>query len=551
MLLIEAQNIKKSYGDRLILNIENLKVYSEDRIGIVGLNGAGKSTLMNILCKRIQPDEGAVKIYTDYSYISQLEDADQKEINKKIASKFCVSNTWQNSMSGGEKTRYKLAESLSKNKKIIFADEPTSNLDMAGCEDLEKKFQEYYGALIIISHDREFLNTLCTKILEIENGAIKIFSGNYDKYKAQKQNLSERAQFEYEQFEKEKKKLNEAIEETKQKVKTMKKAPSRMGNSEARLHKMGNQKAKANLDKAVKNMRARLEKLEVKEKPVDIEKVKIDMLSTDQIYSKILLSGENINKAFNSKIIFNNAEFQIYNGRKAALLGPNGSGKSTLIKMILSRAEGIKTASTVKIGYFSQTMDILNDNFSIIENVMESSIYDETFARILLSRLLFKNEDIYKKINVLSGGERVKVSFAKIFLQDINLLILDEPTNYLDLYSLEAVEAALKDFDKTVLFVSHDRRFVSSVADSIIAIENHKLVSFSGSYSEYMERKKKKAADTKNDTKDTASKILLLQNRLTEVISRLSMPSRDDNVPELDKEYYKLLGEIKSLKETI
>ena len=547
MLLLEAKNIKKYFGDRLILDIEGLNIYSEDRIGIVGVNGAGKTTLINVLSKKLEPDEGWVKLYGNYSYISQLDAPDGQTLSNEMASKFGVPRTWSMYMSGGEKTRFKLAIALEEKSALIFADEPTSNVDMEGIELMEKRFEEYNGALLIISHDRDFLDRLCNKILEIEHGKIKIYNGNYSDYAAQKKQEVERAQFEYEAYIKEKKRLQEVILETKQKVKSIKKAPRRMGNSEARLHrKMGNQKAKANLERAIKNIEKKIEHLEVKEKPKEQESIKLDLQDANKIYSKILIEGRNIYKAFGDKMIFENAEFSIYNSSKIALIGPNGCGKTTLIKMIMNKEAPVKVAQGAKIGYFSQDMSILKDDLSIIENIMESSIYPENFVRTLLARLLFKREDVYKKVNVLSGGERVKVSFAKILLQDINLLILDEPTNYMDINSLEVVENALKDYDRTLLFVSHDRRFVESVANHIMTIENYKIKTFKGTYKEYLASKD--TAKRSNEKEEIQKQILILQNRLSEVIGKLSMPSPKDDVEALDREYYEILGQIKELK---
>ncbi|NLM13119.1 MAG: ABC-F type ribosomal protection protein [Epulopiscium sp.] len=549
MLLLEAKNIKKYFGDRLILDIEGLNIYSEDRIGIVGVNGAGKTTLINLLSKKLEPDEGWVKLYGNYAYISQLEEPDFKTISDEMASKFGVPTIWNTYMSGGEKTRFKLALALETQSALIFADEPTSNVDMEGIELMEKRFDEYNGALLLISHDRDFLDKLCNKILEIEHGKIKIYNGNYSDYVFQKKQEVERAQFEYEEYVKEKKRLQEVIIETKQKVKSIRKTPKRMGNSEARLHKMGNQKAKANLDRAIKNIEKRIEHLEVKEKPKEQEVIKFDLSDNAKLHSKIIIEGKNINKVFGEKIIFQDAEFTIYNPAKVALVGSNGCGKTTLIKMIMNREEPIKIAQGAQIGYFSQDMSILNEGLSIIDNVMETSIYPEHFARTLLARLLFKRDDVYKKINVLSGGERVKVSFAKILLQDINLLILDEPTNYMDIHSLEVVENALKEYDRSLLFVSHDRRFVESVANCIMTIENHKINMFQGTYKEYLSRK---TQSKENNKKEAVQKqILILQNRLSEIIGRLSMPSKDDNLEELDREYYEILGQLNELKNNL
>ena len=545
MLLIEGRNIKKYYGDRLILHIENLKIYSEDRMGLVGLNGAGKTTLINILCGDTQPDEGLVRRYGSYSVVDQLVLNEYEDIDKKAANKFGILHTWDNHLSGGEKTRFKMAKCFNKDNDIIFADEPTSNLDVEGIKLLDNKFKEYKGAIVVISHDREFLDKLCNKILEIEDGKLKEYNGNYTAFKLQKDLEVERNLFEFQQYGKDKKKLEDAMDDTKQKAKTMKKTPTRMGNSEARLHKMGDQKAKGNLDKSVKSMKARIDHLEVVEKPKKIQNIKLDALGNGELYSKIVISGRNIRKSFGDKIIFNNAEFDIYNNSRTAIIGPNGSGKSTFIKMIVEGDYSIKTAKGAKIGYFSQDMNILKAELSILESVMENSIYDETFARILLSRLLFKKEDVYKKVSVLSGGERVKASFVKVFLSDINLLILDEPTNYLDVYSLEVVEAALRDYEKTLLFVSHDRRFISTVANSILSIENHKLITTRSSYEEYMDKR-----DNKTDVraKDLENQIFLLENRMSELINKISMPSKKDDLRELDKEYYEVLKKLQETK---
>lgn len=545
MLLMECSNIKKYLGDRLLLDVDNLKVYSEDRIGIVGVNGVGKTTLVNVLSGRIEPDEGWVKLYGRYSYISQLGDPENKRISSEMASKFSVANTWNENMSGGEKTRFKLADGLACNSLLIFADEPTSNVDIEGIELMEKKFGEYKGALVLISHDRSFLDKLCNKILEIEGGRIKVYSGNYSDYAAEKARERERTEFEYEEYIKEKKRLQEVTIDTKEKVKNIRRAPKRMGNSEARLHKMGGQKAKANLERAVKNIEKRIEHLEVKEKPKKQQNIKLDISDSNRLHSKIIIEGSNINRVFGDKIIFNNAEFSMYNESKIALIGSNGCGKSTLIKMIMNNDQSIKIAQGAKIGYFAQDMSILEEDLTIIENITESSIYNETFIRLLLARLLIKGEDIYKKVSALSGGERVKVSFAKILTQDINLLILDEPTNYMDINSLEVVEKVLKEYDRTLLFVSHDRKFVDSVADTIMTIEDSKIKVFKGNYKEYVAGSN---TEINTDKEEIEKQIFVLQNRLSEVLGRLSVPSKKDNVPALDQEYYSILAELKKLK---
>ena len=547
MLLVECNKIKKYYGNRLILDIKNLRIYSQDRIGIVGLNGVGKTTLINILSHRLEPDEGIVKLYEKAEYITQLiKSPDCKNISSEMASKFGINTTWDEQMSGGEKTRFKLASVLDNESLILFADEPTSNLDIEGIEIIEDKFYKYKGSLIIISHDRSFLDKLCNKILEIENGKIKIYKGNYSEYKRQKIQERNREKLEYEKYIHEKTRLEGVINESKHKGKSIKSSPKRMGNSEARLHKMGGQKAKASLERKVKNLEKRIEHLEVKEKPKEETKINIDILDTNKLYSKIIIEGKKINKRFGDKIIFKNAEFNIYNGAKVALIGTNGCGKSTLINMIINSDTPIKIAQGAKIGYFSQNMSILKSNLSIIDNVMESSIYPENFARLLLARLSFKGESIYKKVSILSGGELVKVSFVKIFLQDINLLILDEPTNYLDINSLEAIEDSLKEYDKTLMIVSHDRKFINAIANQIMVIEDSKIKMFMGTYNEYLNKKDKGL----NNRDEIQKQIIILENRLSEVIGKLSIKLKKEDLEILDKEYYEIVGKLKNLKDT-
>lgn len=545
-MLIECENIKKYYGDRLVLDIKNLKIYSEDRVGLVGINGEGKTTLINILLGKDNQYEGSVKRYGDFSIIEQLDKEGYGSINSEAAKAFGASTTWNDYLSGGEKTRFKLAKCFCEHSDMIIADEPTSNLDIEGIEFLEKKFKEYKSAFIIVSHDREFLDRLCNKIFDLNKGKIREYKGNYNDYKFQKKQELKRAAFEYEQYDKGKKRIKDAIENTKIREDSIKKTPSRMGNSEARLHrKMGGQKAKASLNRTIKNMEARLAHMEVKEKPRDTEKIKIDIPDKNKLYNNVVICGDKINKSFRNKTIFENAEFIIYNNSKNALIGPNGCGKSTLIKMIIQGDTSIEKSKGLKIGYYSQELDIVKDNLSILENVMLDSVYDETYIRIVLGRLLFKDREVYKKVEVLSGGERVKVCFAKLILSDINLLILDEPSNYLDLDSMEVVEEVLKNYGGTVLFVSHDRRFISSIANNIIYIEDNKILTSKGTYEEYIEKKSNCLTDSEEEIKE---QLFVLENRLSEIIGKLSAPSKIDDTKQLDIEYYKIIKQIRDLK---
>ncbi|NLN49871.1 MAG: ABC-F type ribosomal protection protein [Clostridiales bacterium] len=541
MLLIECNNIKKSFGERQIIEIEQLKLYSEDRIGVIGRNGAGKTTLLNILRKKLDPDEGWVRIYGKAKYISQLDPPVYNNICPELASEFNIRTTYDENFSGGEKTRFKLAGAFEYNSEIFFADEPTSNLDIDGIKLVEDKLSSYSGALVLVSHDRILLDRLCNKILEIEEGRIKIYKGNYSDYKEQKSKENMRIKSEYEDYTKERKRLEEVIKKTKQKVKGINKPPKRMGNSEARLHKMGGQKAKAGFERTIKNIEKRIEHLEIKESLKEQPEIRLNIMGSDKLYNKIIIKGNDINRTLGNKAIFKNADFKIPNGSKTALIGPNGCGKTTLIKMIIGKSEFISIAKDARIGYFSQDLSILKEHLTVIENVMENSIYNENYARLLLARLLIRGKNIYKKTSVLSSGEKVKVSFAKMLMEDINLLILDEPTNYMDINALEIFEETLSEYDGTLLFSSHDRKFIKAIADNILLIDDLKIVNFKGTYSEYLYSINKESDDLKS------KQVLVLKNRLTEVVGRLSMPSKADDIVELDKEYHFIVNELRKL----
>ncbi len=543
MLLLELTDIKKYYGDRLILKIDGLKLYEGSRIGIVGANGAGKTTLLDMIAGKTMPDEGAAKSYGSMAYITQLGAAEGMA-DRQLLKTFNVADLMDEHMSGGEKTRLKIAQCLSSPGSIILADEPTCNLDIKGIRLLEEALKSHKGLLLLVSHDRELLDGLCDTIMEIDNAAVRLYSGNYSRYKEQKAAELARKRFEYEQYQSEKKRLEEAIEDKKHQVTVMKKAPSRMGNSEARLHKMGNQKAKANLDRAQKGLESRLRQLKAKEKPEERQRAAIDLQENEEAAGKVLISGQGLRKCFGSRVIFQDAAFEVPRGSKTALLGDNGSGKTTLLRMITDHEAGITVARSARIGYFSQTMDILDTGSSILENVLADSKCSRAFARTVLARLLFRRDQVDKKVGCLSGGERVRVCLAKILLQDINLIVLDEPTNYLDVEAVEAVEKAIRDYHGTVLLVSHDRRFVRQTADRILVIENQRIITYNGCYDDYEAWKSNAALGRQKDKKEAR---MLLENRLTLVLSRLSAPGKGDDAALLDLEYKKLLSELRTL----
>lgn len=547
MIKLNIKNMKKYYGSRLLLNIEDLKVYEGEKIGIVGVNGVGKTSLLEIISGNLEYDGGELNIDTSkgLDYISQLGRPKETSIDGKYASVFHVDKLWNENMSGGEKTRFKLAEGFQREKGILLVDEPTSNLDIDGIKLIIENFKAYKGTLLVVSHDRTFLDEVCDKILEIEDGNVSLYSGNYSRYLDLKKEQIDRKAFEYQAYVKEKDRLLNLKRNVDEKSSRVKSTPGRMGNSEARLHKMGGQKNKKKLDNFSKSIDSRLERLEKKDKPKEEELIKVEILDSSKPHGKILISGERINKAYSNNIIFKNASFNIYNGKKVALIGPNGSGKTTLINMILKK-DGISVSKNVKIGYFSQSMDILDDSKTILENVMDKSIHDENFARLILARLLIRGDKVYNNLSVLSGGERVKLSFAKMILEDINFLILDEPTNYLDISSLDVIEEILKNYNGSILFVSHDLRFIENIGQELLIVEDKKIKSFNGKYSEYIKSRSSKIPVGKIDS--FKEDRMILEMEISSLISRISMEEDLNEIEKLDEIYKEKLEILQTLK---
>jgi len=522
-----------------LFKIDRLTLAKGEKIGVIGPNGAGKSTLLGIIAGNVQPDEGHVSRYCDFSNITQLDSLEdiRRMVNPVIARQFATERNYTDFMSGGERTRYKIAAALSEESSLLLADEPSANLDIKGTALLQSKLQQFAGALVVVSHDRELLDAVCTGIWELEGGEVKVYRGNYTSYCRQKETEQKRREHEYESYIQEKKQLEGAIVDRKSRSASTRKTPKRMGNSEARLHKMGDQKAKANLNKAVKSLESRLAKLEIKEKPKESLAVAFDFASTGGLYSKVVVRGEKISKKFGNRVIFEAAEFSLLNGQKVALLGDNGCGKTTLLNMIDKREASIYVSAKARIGYFRQGMADLELNKSVLDNIMATSVYEEGIIRNLLAELLFRREDVFKQAYMLSGGERTRVGLAKFIASEANVLFLDEPTNYLDLSSVEALEKVLSACKGTMLFVSHDRQFIDKVATHLMIFESGKLRLFQGNYSQYINHQ--------NDFKDnrTQEDQIILEYRLSEVLSRLSIAKEKEQVAQLEREYHELLAE--------
>ncbi|MBN1077583.1 MULTISPECIES: ABC-F type ribosomal protection protein CplR [Clostridium] len=551
MVLIKLDKVKKYYGDRLILDICNLEILENDKIGIVGENGAGKTTLIKVILGEVAPDEGKVFLSNSYSYISQSEECSGEYQGGKIKKIIKSPDNYDGFLSGGEKMKIKINKAINVQSSILIADEPTANLDTNSIKNIEKIISEYKGSLLLVSHDREFLDKLCNNILEIENGKVKLYKGNYSKYIKLKAEEREAEQREYHRYIAEKKRLEKAIIGKENNRDSIRKTPKRMGNSEARLHKMGNQKSKKNLEGNIKSLKSRINHLEEKEKPNAIKEIRIRINKGKEMHSKTVIEVRNLNLYVNNEILINDCNFKIKKGEKVAITGANGCGKTTLIKKIIkNNTESIRLSQYISIGYFDQNQDILHEDKSILDNIRLNSSYDETFIRINLDGFGFKGDTVYKNVSTLSGGEKVKCALCKNILSDNNTLILDEPTNYLDIKSIEALETAIKNTEKTVLIVSHDRKFISNVCNCIIEIRDNKLNYFNGNYNEFVYEKinNKNKKEEKKSEREKRELLLVLQNKLSEIISRLSLEKDLSIKDKLNLEYMDLLNKIKTLK---
>ena len=532
-ILLSATHIVQYFGERKILEFEKLTVYEGDRIGIVGVNGAGKTTLLNILSGELTPDEGSVTREVPVSYFKQFRKRPE-QADRQICHRLGLSGKLSREhLSGGEMTRLGLA-AISRDSLLTFADEPTANLDADGVE-LCCQMLEQCSTLLLISHDRAVLDRLCTRIIEVKDGQLYFYTGNFTAYSQQREQAFKRQEFEYQQYRFEKSRLEKAALQRSQTSQSVRKAPSRMGNSEARLHKRAAGEKMEKLDSARKSILSRLKQLEVKEKPRETAPVRIDFSLTDPPANREVVTGSHITFRYGENLIFENASFSLPKGSKTALVGPNGAGKTTLMELIWSNAPGIRLVPKAKIGYFRQSLDTLDLSKTVLENVMETAVQSEGTMRGILARLLIRREDVFKKAGVLSGGERVKLAFAKLFGSPANLLLLDEPTNFLDMPAIEALQKMVEDYEGTVLFVSHDRAFSDGCATQILRIEDKKLCPFDGNLTAWEKKQEELRSEKKMDK-------VLLELRLAEVISRLSAPNCQ-NKEELEKEFKQLIAQ--------
>ena len=539
MIELELNSIKKNYGFKNVLDGFNLELKSGEKVALIGQNGSGKSTVLKVISGEEKIDSGVInkrkgatigilnQIYDnlksdilarDYIYecfdeifevekeLNNIEENMKSEQNievlnklikkygnlqekyqnfggyslqekvSKACSKFNIDDTVltkkYNDLSGGEKSKVNLVKLVLKEADILLLDEPTNHLDIEAMNLLEEFVINYNGVVLIVSHDRYFLDRVVTKTVLLENGKENVYYGNYSYF------LKEDEKRTLAQFENYKDKQKQ-IEKMKESIKT--------------LRKFGEIAKNEMFFKRAKSIEKRLEKMEIPS-IVNLEEKSFNLnFKVNERAGNDVLKIEKLTKNYEQNVIFKNVSLLITYGEKVALIGKNGTGKSSLIKMIIGKdleyLGNIKLGDSVKIGYIPQNIVFENKNQTILEYFLENTDYSQTQARTKLAKYGFRADDVFKRIDTLSGGEKVRILLLKLIQKDTNFLILDEPTNHIDITTREILEEQFSSYRGTILFVSHDRYFINKVASRVLNIEYKKINSYCGNYDEFIKIK--------------------------------------------------------------
>lgn len=417
--------------------------------------------------------EKALQKYSDLVQLYEVKGGyDRKEKLGKVCTGLKFDESFLNKdfdlLSGGEKTTVVLGKLLIHDPDILLLDEPTNHLDMDSVEWLEGYLKSYKGVVIIVSHDRYFLDNVVTKIVEIEDMESITYKGNYSSYVSQKE---ENLRIQYEHFREQQKKIN-SMEKT---VKDLRDWAMRADNNK--------------FFRRAASMQKKLDKMERIEKPV-FERPNMKLhLKAAQRSGNETIKAVGLSKSYGDKAIFKDADVMVHYGERVGLIGSNGSGKTTFLKMLLGEERPdhgvVEFGANVKVAYLPQKLTFKNEELTVLECFREDISILEGKAREYLSKFMFYKNSVFKKVKHLSGGERIRLKLGMLLYQDVNLLILDEPTNHLDIDSIETLEEALEDFKGTIFFISHDRYFINKLGERVIAIEDHSCKSYLGNYDYY------------------------------------------------------------------
>ena len=549
--ILEANNIRLSFGERQVLSVDRLTVYDDERVGLIGENGMGKTTLLRVLAGELIPDEGTVRRAQPAAMIRQMGGAqDAAAEDAEIAALF-QSQESREGLSGGETTRNRIAGALSSRPGLLLADEPTTDLDQEGLRILRRELGRFPGAIVLVSHDRALLREVCTRIWYLEDGKIQDFPGGYDDFMTERLRQRERAAFEYSQYRTEQKRLKESVQRMAERASRVKKAPSRMGNSEARLHTREWTDSVLQLSHAKRTLQNRMEHMEVKEKPRKLPEITMKLGVTHPVEARDALTVRCERMAAGGKELLEDTGFTLPAGSRTAVIGPNGCGKTTLLNVLSGNAgEAVRFEGNIRFnpearpGWFDQHHEnTLEEEKTVLENLLRDSAYPEHFARTVAACLGIAGDNVFKPVKLLSGGERAKTALARLMLMDCNMLVLDEPTNHLDLFTMEELEKLLANYGGTLLFVSHDEEFIRKTATRILRFENGRLRAFEGGWEE-MNRPQKKSRASEERT----IAVSRLEMRMAALSAQLSNPQKGDHPDELQAEYLRMAEELRELK---
>ena len=431
----------------------------KEKAAIVGINGSGKTTLLRCILGIEEADEGSIAFSKEkkMDYLAQ-QHADIEAENEDY-----------DTLSGGQKTRKRLEEILQEKPDLLILDEPTNHLDIGSIQWLEKVLKRYDGAVLLVSHDRYFLDKIVTKVIDLERGKVRMYQGNYSAYAEKKRQIREAEWKAFQNQQAEIKHQEAVIEKLKQfnREKSIKRAESR--------EKM-------------------LSKVERLEKPEELENEMKLLFSPRESSGNDVLMAKELGKSYDGRRLFSHGTFSLQRGEHVALIGDNGTGKTTLLKILnglVQADEGeFRLGSKVKIAYYDQEHAVLHMEKTLFEEIQDTyPDMNNTKVRNVLAAFLFTGDDVYKRVQDLSGGEQGRVSLAKLMLSDANFLILDEPTNHLDIQGKEVLEEAIRNYEGTVLYVSHDRYFINKTATRIIELFSNRFDNYIGNYDYYIEKK--------------------------------------------------------------
>lgn len=504
----QINHLEKQYGARKLYSVARLTIGSHARIGLIGRNGVGKTTLFNqLVTKRVIQPAARVLLVPQLKPTAEL--------------------------SGGEQVRQYLNEAFSKRPDILLLDEPTANLDVANIQWLENRLKRFCGSVVTISHDRDFLDDLCTTVWELRETKVAVYLGNYTDYLAKKTAAESHQQARYDQFAAEKKRLKKTIQKQQQRADHATVVPkNKRGTSEIHGSKPYFEKMGKKLHQVAKATHSRLDQLDEVARPKQEKPIQMAIPNAEKLKGNTVLTVNGLSVARGDRQLLQDVSLKIKAGDHIAITGPNMAGKTSLLTALINRNDNsVKWSPLAKIGYFQQDLADLVGADSVIDNVAATSIQDAETVRLILARLGFAAASWGKPVNVLSGGERVKVSLAKMMLSDVNGLILDEPTNYLDIGAITALSDMLKDYGGTLIIVSHDRWFVRQVTSEQYKIVDQHLVN--------------KLGLQKMAPKPNEAEKLQLALKQTELINQLAMTPNDTA---LENEFQEVSRRLRALK---